>query len=211
MIAQRSAEWFAARLGKVTASRVGDLERTKKGEWTAKAQTYLWDLVAERLSGTAAPHFESAAMRWGTEHEQQTLDALANHLGVGIFPCEFAQHPTIANFGASPDGVTEDGWIVEVKCPETSTLCRWMAELRADPLTPSAAIPEQYIGQVSAQLACVPSAHGVIFAGYDPRMPIERRLYVAKVPRDALPIAEAEATVVDFLAAVDAAERKVRS
>ena len=50
---QRSEEWFAARLGKVTASRVADVvARTKTGYGASRAN-YMAELVCERLTGRA--------------------------------------------------------------------------------------------------------------------------------------------------------------
>ena len=51
---QRSPEWFAARLGKVTASKVADvIARTRNG-WGASRANYAAQLVCERLTGKAA-------------------------------------------------------------------------------------------------------------------------------------------------------------
>jgi hypothetical protein len=48
---QRSEEWFQARLGKVTASRVADvLAKIKSGE-SASRRNYKIQLVSERLTG----------------------------------------------------------------------------------------------------------------------------------------------------------------
>ena len=54
MIVQGSPEWFAQRLGKVTASRIKDvMAKGKTGEASTRA-TYRAQLVAERLSGKVA-------------------------------------------------------------------------------------------------------------------------------------------------------------
>ena len=51
MIEQRSDEWFEARIGKVTASRVADvLAKTKTG-YSATRDNYMAQLVCERLTG----------------------------------------------------------------------------------------------------------------------------------------------------------------
>lgn len=48
---QRTDDWYAARLGKVTASRVADvIARTKTG-WGASRQSYMDDLIVERITG----------------------------------------------------------------------------------------------------------------------------------------------------------------
>ena len=79
--AQKSPEWFAARLGKVTASRVADIvARTKTGVSASRA-TYRAQLVCERLTGMPQESFKSPAMEWGTLTEP---DARAAYEGLGI-------------------------------------------------------------------------------------------------------------------------------
>ncbi len=64
---QRTPEWFAKRLGKVTASRIADLmARTKSGPAASRAN-YMAQLVTERLTGRPTEGYESPAMAWGTE------------------------------------------------------------------------------------------------------------------------------------------------
>jgi hypothetical protein len=71
LIPQGSADWFAERAGKVTASRVADvIARTKTG-WGASRANYMAQLVAERLTGTVAESFTNAAMQWGTDMEPE--------------------------------------------------------------------------------------------------------------------------------------------
>ena len=68
---QGSEEWFAARCGKVTASRVQDIiAKTKSGPSASRAN-YMAELVAERLTGESSKGFSNAAMQWGTETEPQ--------------------------------------------------------------------------------------------------------------------------------------------
>ena len=68
---QRTDEWFAARIGKVTASRVADvIAKTKSGQSASRAN-YAADLVVERLTGQKAQGFSNAAMEWGTQTEPQ--------------------------------------------------------------------------------------------------------------------------------------------
>ena len=51
---QGSDEWFAARVGKITASRLGDIMRkTRYGESTYKAKVRL-ELAIERITGKSA-------------------------------------------------------------------------------------------------------------------------------------------------------------
>ena len=221
MIAHGTPEWFTARLGKATASRVSDLERTKKGEWSAKATGYKWDLIAERMTGLATPTgYVSRAMDWGTEQEPAAMAALEAYLGVTVKDVGFLDHPAIPDAGATPDGRISstnewDGWLVEVKCPETSTFMRYHGEKNESPeaavLTPLCNLPEAYHAQCSFEVACA-DAPGVVFVAFDPRIDErygELRLYVTTVRRENLPIAQTEATVRDFLFDVDEAHRKI--
>ena len=66
MLVQGSPEWFAARCGRVTASRVADVIATTKNGYSASRATYMGQLIAERLTGTVAPSFSNDAMRHGT-------------------------------------------------------------------------------------------------------------------------------------------------
>ena len=61
MISQGSDEWFAARIGKVTASRVKDVMATGRGgSPSATRKNYMMELLCERLSGETAPSFSTA-------------------------------------------------------------------------------------------------------------------------------------------------------
>ena len=66
---QGSPEWFAARLGKVSASRISDVVAKTKTGYSASRANYAAQLIAERLTGTAAESYSNAAMQWGTEQE----------------------------------------------------------------------------------------------------------------------------------------------
>jgi hypothetical protein len=92
MIKQGTPEWFAARCGKVTASRVADvMARTKSGP-AASRKNYMMELLCQRLTGVIDESFSSAAMQRGTELEP-----------------------------ASPDGLVGDDGLLEIKCPNTAT------------------------------------------------------------------------------------------
>jgi hypothetical protein len=70
MMEQRTPEWFAARCGKVTASRLADvMARTKSGYSTSR-QNYMAELICQRLTGKLEEGFSNAAMMRGTELSQ---------------------------------------------------------------------------------------------------------------------------------------------
>jgi len=66
---QRTEEWFTARLGKVTASKVADVMAKTKTGYAASRETYATQLVLERITKTKAEGFTSQAMQWGIDQE----------------------------------------------------------------------------------------------------------------------------------------------
>jgi putative phage-type endonuclease len=190
---QQSDEWFAARLGKVTASRVADVvAKTKSGYSTSRAN-YMAELVAERLTGAKAESFSNAAMQWGTEQEPEARLAYEFRTDAEIELVGFIPHPSIVMSGASPDGLVGDSGLVEIKCPNTAT--------HIDTLL-TGTIPGKYETQMLWQMACT-GREWCDFASYDPRMPVEMQLFVKRFNRDAERIAELEAEVRAFLAELD--------
>jgi putative phage-type endonuclease len=192
MIEQGTPEWFAQRLGKVTASRVADIMAKTKTGVAASRGNYLAQLVAERLTGQAADTFKSGAMQHGTETEPMARMAYEAETGLIVTEVAMIQHPAIEMSGASPDGLVGEDGLVEIKCPNTST---HIATLIADKAS------SQYIPQMQWQMACTGRAW-CDFVSFDPRMPEDMQLFIKRVPRDNDLIAEYEAEVVKFLAEV---------
>jgi len=189
---QRSEEWFTARLGKVTASRIADVcARTKHG-WAASRKNYMHDLIVERLSGVHVPTGTGAARRWGQEVEPEAKIAYEFYRDATIVEAGFIPHPTIADTGASPDGLVGDDGLVEFKCP---TLSVHLETLQSDEVAP------EYVLQMQWQMACT-GRQWCDFASYDPRFPEAMRLYVSRLQRDDAVIGALEKDVTDFLAEV---------
>jgi putative phage-type endonuclease len=189
---QRSAEWFSARLGKATASKVADIiAKTKSGPSASRAN-YRAQLVAERLTGAPAETFSNAAMQWGTDTEAEARDAYQVHALCSVIEVGFADHPVIPMSGASPDGLVGDDGLVEIKCPNTATHIDTLLGKK---------VPAKYQAQIQWQLACTGRAW-CDFVSYDPRLPETMRLFAQRVERDDAMIAELEAEVTAFLTEV---------
>lgn len=189
---QHSLEWYAARVGKATASRMGDLLASTKSGWGASRGNYAAQLVAERLTGVAAERYESAEMRWGTETEPLARAAYAFYVDVDVTESGFIDHPTIPYSGASPDGMVGEDGLVEIKCPNTAT--------HIDTLL-GASIPKKYLLQAHWQIACT-GRQWCDVASFDPRMPESMKLWVQRVHRCEA-TTDLEKEVVKFLAEVD--------
>lgn len=196
-IVQGSSEWFAIRVGKVTASRVADVIAKTKTGWGASRANYAAELIAERLTGKAADGFTNAAMQWGTDKEPEARATYEFRNDVDVVEVGFAQHPTIAMSGASPDGLVADDGLVEIKCPNTAT--------HLDTLL-GAPIQTKYITQTMWQMACTGRAW-CDWVSFDPRLPEAMRFFVHRIKRDDALIASLEKDVREFLAEVDAKVR----
>ncbi|MBM4073372.1 MAG: YqaJ viral recombinase family protein [Planctomycetes bacterium] len=191
---QGSPEWLAARVGKVTASRIADVVARTKTGWGAGRANYMAELIAERLTGQPAPQYTNAAMQWGTDTEPQARAAYEFLHDTTVAQVGLIPHPSIAMSAASPDGHVGDDGMVEIKCPNTAT--------HVDTLL-GQAVPDKYIVQMQWQMACA-GRQWCDFVSYDPRMPAHLSLFVKRVPRDDKRIAELETIVREFLGELDA-------
>lgn len=194
MIEQGSPEWFAARLGKVTASRVADVIAKTKSGYAATRANYAAQLICERLTGNVEETFKNAAMVWGTDQEPAAREAYEYASGAFVDQCGMIAHPRISMAGASPDGLVGADGLIEIKAPNTAT--------HLDTLS-SGKPAGKYITQMQWQMACTGRAW-CDFASFDPRLPPELRLFVTRIERDDEMIESLEAEVVAFLAEIDA-------
>jgi len=201
MADQRTPEWFAQRLGKVTASRISDVMAKTKTGYSASRANYHAQLVAERLSGSVADSFTNAAMQWGTDTEPQARAMYSFETGQEVDETGFHDHPTIAMSGASPDGLAGANGLVEIKCPNTAT---HIATLRGG------GIDRKYILQMHWQMACT-GREWCDFVSFDPRLPLEMQLFVQRVNLDPALLSEIEAEVTTFLSEVDEAVADLRA
>jgi hypothetical protein len=190
---QRSPEWYAARLGKVTASRVADIiAKTKSGYSTSRAN-YMAELVCERLTGKQGDFYQNAAMVWGTETEPMARSAYEAHSGNLVTETGLILHTSIADAGASPDGLIDEDGLVEIKCPNTSTHIDTLLDEK---------VPSKYVTQIMWQMACT-ERKWCDFVSFDPRMPEHMQIFVKRVERDDDMIIELEREVEKFLSELD--------
>ena len=187
---QGSDEWFSARLGKITASRLGDLMKvTKYGESTYKTRLRM-ELAIERITGKPASNVVmNKAMHDGVEREPDARTLFEAVTGKEVALCGSFDHPTVVNTAASPDGLLRgENAILEIKCPTHVTHAKnLMAET----------MPNNYVYQVQWQIACTESTYGY-FASYHPDFPPELRLKWVKVERDDEVISKITTAVKQF-------------
>ena len=193
MMDQGSNEWFAIRIGKVTASRVADIIAKTKSGYSTSRDNYMAQLVCERLTGQKGESFTNAAMQHGTETEPLARAAYEALKDVLVDVVGFVPHPSIKMAGASPDGLVGDDGLLEIKCPNTAT--------HIDTLL-SESVPTKYFTQMQFQLACT-GREWCDFVSFDNRLPEELQLFVKRVPRDDTYIKLMESEIVQFIAELD--------
>lgn len=192
---QGSGAWLNQRVGCLTASRMADaMAMLKSGKPSESRNKLLIEILAERMTGDAAPHFVNDAMRWGIEQEPMAKSAFEATTGNLLDACGFILHPSIEYFGASPDSLLDDDAVVEFKCPTTTTHIGWLL---------AGVMPDQHKPQVLAQLACTQRSRAV-FVSFDPRMPAARQLFIKEWTPTAAEIEAVETAAREFLRELDA-------
>ena len=191
---QRTDDWFAARLGKVTASRVADVIAKTKTGYSASRENYMAQLVVERLTQTKTDSYTNSAMQWGTDQEPFARAAYEAAQGVMVEEVGFIPHPTIEWAGASPDGLVGDDGLVEIKCPETKGMIEVLLTQK---------VPQKYFTQMQFQMACT-GRKWCDFVSYCAEFGnSEHALFITRVMRDDDFIADAEKAVIQFLTEVE--------
>lgn len=195
---QGSDEWYAARLGKVTASRAADV-LTKKG--SAARSNLSAQLVLERLTKTRAESFQSPSMQWGIDQEPTARLFYEAYRGVLVESVGFVQHPLIEYAGASPDGLVETKGLVEIKCPNTSTMIDIILTKK---------IPTNHITQMQMQMACC-QKDWCDYVVFDPRMPPKAKLFIKRINKDKTFINLMEKEIISFLKEVEINHQSILS
>lgn len=193
MTEQRTPEWFASRLGKVTASRIREVVALTKNGYGASRDNYMAELIVERLTKQRSEGFINAAMQWGIDNEAAARAAYEFYRDVEVIECGSIDHPTIPMSSASPDGLVLADGMVEIKCPNTAThITTLLFEV----------IPAKYIDQMQWQMACADRSWND-FVSYDPRLPEHLRFFCKRLERDDKRIAFLEQEVKTFLGELD--------
>ena len=192
-VEQGTPEWHAARLGKVTASRIADVMAKTKAGYGASRANYMAELICERLTGASAERFTNSAMQWGTDMEPQARETYAFLNAVDVRQVGFVLHPSIDDAGASPDGLVGDAGLVEIKCPNTATHIETLL---------SQTVPQKYVDQMQWQMLCT-DRQWCDFVSFDPRLPDNLSMWVHRVERDVDRINQIDAEVSLFLAEME--------
>lgn len=198
---QGTPEWFAARTGVITASRFKDAcSVLKSGEPAQASRDYAMELVFERLTNDMAPKVVNMAMTRGSDLEPQAADIYSEHFGVFLEKIGFVKHDTLP-IGCSPDRLVDNDGLIEIKCPfDIKRVMQMWATKDAS----------EYMHQIQGQL-WLTGRRWCDLVVYDPRLANARMdLFVKRVWRDEVFIANMEKQLVAFLEYVDVLMKQIK-
>tara|TARA_R110002074_G_scaffold176532_1_gene340040 strand:+ start:3934 stop:4791 length:858 start_codon:yes stop_codon:yes gene_type:complete len=128
---QRSPEWHKMRENMITASDFGSiLGHSKYG--SSKS-------VLKQKCGLGAKFRGNVYTRWGTKYEEVATEIYRIKYNTNVIEFGCLGHPDYSFIGASPDGITPDGIMLEIKVPKTRIF-------KADD------VPPHYYDQMQGQL-----------------------------------------------------------
>jgi len=190
-VEQGTPEWHKLRIGKITSSRVADIMKSDNLK-VVDALIYerscpddaLWD---------AQDGYVSEAMQWGTDHEDEAVQAYTAQTGIEMERVGFCTHKVFDYLAMSPDRLTPDRTGgVEVKCPSTKTHIRTIR---------MGGLPNEHKYQVLQYFLINEDLQWLDFVSYDPRF-APRPLYIHRVTRDEVQadLGELLANIVKFWA-----------
>jgi putative phage-type endonuclease len=190
MILQGSPEWYAARCGKVTASRVADVvNKIKSGAYSTARANYFNELLCERLTGLPTETYVSKEMQWGKDNEAAAREVYMARTGADVTQVGFVDHPEVERSGASPDGMVFEDGLVEIKCPLTKTHLAFLMTSEID---------KDHVTQMRWQMACT-GRSWCDYVSYDPRLPKGLDYHCVRVMADPSAALDLETEVMDFL------------
>jgi putative phage-type endonuclease len=128
LIKQRTSEWFKLREDRLTASDLYDAIKNPLS------------LAKKKLKGITFNSSAIPALKWGTMFEPLAIQIYSHLNKKKIYEFGLVINDDIQHFGASPDGITEDGIMIEIKCPYSRKII-------------DGEIPEKYYYQIQGQLA----------------------------------------------------------
>jgi putative phage-type endonuclease len=127
-IKQRTDEWFKLRENRLTASDLYD------------AVYHPITLIKKKLKNVSFNSHSIPALKWGCMFEQAAVNIYSHINSTKVNEFGLLVNDNINNFGASPDGITDEGIMIEIKCP-------YSREIK------DKVIPEKYYYQMQGQMA----------------------------------------------------------
>lgn len=182
-IKQHSKLWYTTRTRMLTASDVASV--IGANPYTPRKSVFL------RKTGQSKPFSGNKATRRGHELEPIARAEYEKATGKKCWPEDLGLmvHPEYATIGASPDGVTLDGTLVEIKCPLYRKIEKGV-------------VPAYYLPQVQTLLEVfdLETCHFVQYRPSDGKVPMQ--LDITTINRDRQWFAKHLPAMLDFMTEV---------
>ena len=134
---QRSPEWFQARNSIITASEVAScltmskktcenyvkLYNIEKFKYNDNKSANAYDDLNEYIIKKCKSFYgenvfkDSVYTLWGKKYEPIAVNLYKKVKNTDVYDFGLLKHPYLSWLGASPDGITPDGVMLEIKCP----------------------------------------------------------------------------------------------
>lgn len=192
---QGTPEWFAARLGKPSASRYSEIITASELKPSKSSLGYMQELVAERITGQKVESYKSASMEAGTEREVLSREVYEFIYEVVVEQVGCVYEPN-SRYLCSPDGLINREYGLEMKNPEAKTQVRYLS---------AGVLPIEYKLQVQGSML-VTGYDRWDFFSYYPGLP----LFILEVRRDEKVIAALKEALDRFCDELDELEVRIR-
>jgi hypothetical protein len=190
---QKSPEWYAARIGRLTGSRAPEIMRRIKSGEAASRRNMRVQIALERITGRSLDsEFLSADMQNGIDREAHALALYEANSGqilerVGFLSCEGIMA------GCSLDAfVSGRVGITEAKCPKAATHLEYLRTKQ---------IPTDYYWQCVHNI-WVSRARWCDFISYSPDFPEELQYLCVRLEPTMQELVAYEKAAMEFLAEV---------
>lgn len=198
MIEQRTPEWYAARAGDYTASRFKDiLTKPQKGKKESSVRkAYMAQLICERLTGKSLEEERGNFFDIKRGNDLESIARIQYELrrNVVVATAGYVKHPTLARAGCSPDGLVGDVGLVQLKAPRRHVHLDWIM---------SGVVPSEHKDQMMFEMACQPKREWSDFVSYVQDLPPHLDLFIVRLYRDPVKIAEMEVAGAQFNAEIE--------
>ena len=159
---QYSDSWWAARRGRPSASRFGDILQPVKMQLGKGAESYACELIGDLLDMNYGPkdEFATSAMRSGTVMEPHIRRYYEFQRDIEVQEVGLCESDD-GRFTGSPDGLCADDGVLELKHPTPKVQIKYLLD---------GGVPAEYLGQVHGHLI-VTGRKWVDFLSYVPGLP----------------------------------------
>lgn len=192
---QGTLAWLALRIGKVTASEMGNLMtpefELRKGEMP---KSYLAEKLAEAWRGKPLPAFGSWATDQGLLLEEEAKPWFALEYNCKIRSVGFIEHDDGLS-GCSPDGLIDQDCGLEIKSPSPEMHVKYLL---------NGVVPKDYVAQVHGSMFVTGYPHW-IFCSYRRGFPA----FVIEVKRDEEIMAKIGEAVAKFHVDFEAGKKRI--